>query len=659
MNTNIIELREANATSKSSIGDYSITLNEKLLLEEGDELNVKQAYIDTRSNNSDDGRIKIDETNDKYDMNHIIYFTKYSVDAALGFDSTNFTHTDATEFAPNPAVTPLHQPDMSKYVLSYKVPGPRTDGMNVLRLTEYKFLQKVVRSINDLDLHIFLPTPKSPGGESIPVRFPAVSKHGQPSLQMADGSPLRIDYLSTRTEFDQADFNSCWDSDNRFKLNNSGYTLYGTDKSDPDDWPPFGAGCLGGLATIVTHDDAYHPVEFNVQFDIPHGLYEPSALAKLITDKCSKTKMQGSAQAVDNDDKIKFTEFLGGGNTLVPDDGVTTYPTKTPYFTSIKQLQADNNFGMDQLPEIHFMRVDTFSYFTINRASVQNFVLGASDVALTYDDTLNKFVFQSLHSPIILSDDSEGIVFDTDGNPGRFVPADAHSGIAFTGFGSDHTAQVTKLFQQNFGFDNSLFASVHGNAPRDYGPDTGGGVGTETNVLTSTVSIFAGKQSTGALISTDAFFSKKHNSAGPPAESYAFAFPMVKSEITTLNVNFIVGEKTLVEAPGELSNAYFLIEIGGLPTQKISYAANGVVGESAYQQTIKSIVGRYYQTSDYTQDQGAGSIPYIHKGQPTYIDRLNVRILSPNGVLSQEISDDNTVFLELVKRNQLPQIKEK
>ena len=76
---------------------------------------------------------------------------------------------------------------------------------------------------------------------------------------------------------------------------------------------------------------------------------------------------------------------------------------------------------------------------------------------------------------------------------------------------------------------------------------------------------------------------------------------MVKSEITTLNINFIVGEKTLVEAPGELSNAYFLIEIGGLPTQKISYAANGVVGESAYQQTIKSIVGRYYQTSDYTK----------------------------------------------------------
>jgi len=41
MNTNIIELREANAVAKNDIGDYTITLNERLLLEEGDELNVK------------------------------------------------------------------------------------------------------------------------------------------------------------------------------------------------------------------------------------------------------------------------------------------------------------------------------------------------------------------------------------------------------------------------------------------------------------------------------------------------------------------------------------------------------------------------------------------------------------------------------------------
>lgn len=657
MNTNIIELREANAEAKNNIGDYTITLNERLLLEEGDELNVKSCYIDTRSNNNSDGRIKIDETNDKYDMNHIIYFSKYSVDPALGLDATNFSHTDATEFAPNPAVTPLHQPDMSKYVLSYKVPGPRTDGLNVLRLTKYQFLQKNVRSTNDLDLHILLPTPKCPQGELIPVHFPEVGKHGQPEMQNGDGTPLSIDYLSAKTTFDQEDFNACWDEDNRFKLNNSGYTLYGTDKSDPDDWPPFGDGCLAGFSSIVTHNDAYHPVEFNVQFDIPHGLYEPSALAKLITDKCSKTKMQGSGNVdVLNTPKIKFTEFKGS-DTLIPDDGVTSFPTFTPYFTSIKQLQSDSNFGMDHLPDIHFMRVDTLSYFTINRASAQNFILGASDVALTYDEDLNKFVFQSLHSPIILSDDSEGIVFDTDGNPNRFIPADSHSGIAFTGFGTDHTSQVTKLFQQNMGFDNSLFSKVTGNNARDYGADTGGGVGTETNVLTSTVSIFQGVQTTGALISTDAFFSKKHNSAGPPAESYVIAFPMAKAEITTLNVNFIVGERTLVQAPGELSNAYFLIEIGGLPTQTIAYSNNYVLGQSAHQQTIKSIVGRYYQTSDYTQDAGAGSIPYIHKGLPQYIDKLNVRILSPNGTLSTEISDDNTVFLELIKRSQLPQQK--
>ena len=651
MNTNIIELREANAVAKNDIGDYTITLNERLLLEEGDELNVKSCYIDTRSNNNSDGRVKIDETNDKYDMNHIIYFSRYSTDATLGFDATNFTHVDATQFNPIP------QPDMTKYVLSYKVPnGAQTK--NILRLTKWVFLQKVPKDTNGIDLHINVPTPKCPAGEVIPVSFSDTPKHGQPTMTNWDGSPLSIDYLSDNTEFVQGDFDDCWSEEDRFKLNNAGYIIFGTDKSDPDTWPPYGDGCLLSEATQVTNNDAYHPVEFNYQFDIPHGLYEPSALAKYITDRVSKTKMNGTPQNVQNDAKIKFTEFGVAQGT--PNDSVTTYPTKNPYFTSVQQLQTDNNFGLQQETEFFFVREDGLPRFTINRASAINFILGASDVALTFDPDLNKFVFQSLHSPIILTDDSEGIIFDTDGNPNTFIPADSHSGIAFTGFGTDNLSQVRKLFQQNMGFDNSLFSKVQGLNPRSFGPDQGGGVGTETNVLCSQVSMFQGQQITGALISTDAFFSKKHNqpAAGAnPAEGYYRTFPMAKAEITTLNVAFIVGQKTLVQTPGELSNAYFLIEIGGLPTQTIAYSNNYVIGQSAHQQTIKSIVGRYYQTSDYTQDAGAGSIPYIHKGVPQYIDKLNVRILSPNGQLSTEISEDNTVFLELIKRNQLPQVK--
>ena len=619
MNTNIIELREANANTKNNLGDYNITLREKLLLEEGDELTVKSCYIDTRSNNNEDNRIKIDETNDKYDMNHIIYFMRYS-----------------------------------KYVLSYKVPQAGQP-KNILELTQYQFQQGVPKDTNGIDLQMLIATPKAPEGEYVPVSFSDTKKHGKPTLTNWDGSPLSLHYLSDKTEFSQDDFDGCWDETNFNKLDNAGYTLYGPDPKDRDDYPPFADDCLHGTATQVTNGDAYHPVEFNVQFDIPHGLYEPDALAKFITDRLSATKFAGTAQNIQTDNKIKFTEF--GVSRGTPNNEVTTYPTKTPYFTSIKQLQTDNNFGLQGEAEFYFMREDTLSKFTVNRASAINFIVGASDVALTFDDTLNKFVFQSLHTPIVLSDDSEGIVFDTDGNPNTFIPADSHSGIAFTGFGKDNTTQVTKLFQQNMGFDNSLFARVEGQNPRNYGPDQGGGTGTENNVIASQVSMFQGHQITGALISTDAFFSKKHNqpAAGAnPAEGYYRQFPMAKAEITTLNVNFIVGEKTLVQTPGELSNAYFLLEIGGLPTQTISY---GSKDEGAHQQTIKSIVGRYYQTSDYTQDSGAGSITYIHKGQPTFINNLSVRILSPDGTLSTEIGDDNTVFLELIKRIQLPQEK--
>ena len=63
---------------------------------------------------------------------------------------------------------------------------------------------------------------------------------------------------------------------------------------------------------------------------------------------------------------------------------------------------------------------------------------------------------------------------------------------------------------------------------------------------------------------------------------------------------------------------------------------------------IKSIVSRFYATNDYTEDAGAGSIPYIHKGEPQYISSLQVRVLNPDGQVATEVNNDNTVFLQIV-----------
>ena len=49
---------------------------------------------------------------------------------------------------------------------------------------------------------------------------------------------------------------------------------------------------------------------------------------------------------------------------------------------------------------------------------------------------------------------------------------------------------------------------------------------------------------------------------------------------------------------------------------------------------------------------GSGAIPYIHKGQPLIIDSFKVRILDPDGTITDNIQDSNVVFLQHTPSNQ-------
>ena len=88
MNTNLIELRQEVATSVNNgtdargnpiSADYSTTFDPPLLLKDGDEVSIKSVFLDTRSTNTNGatGRISIDESNNKWDMNHLMYLTNY------------------------------------------------------------------------------------------------------------------------------------------------------------------------------------------------------------------------------------------------------------------------------------------------------------------------------------------------------------------------------------------------------------------------------------------------------------------------------------------------------------------------------------------------------------------------------------------------------
>jgi hypothetical protein len=268
----------------------------------------------------------------------------------------------------------------------------------------------------------------------------------------------------------------------------------------------------------------------------------------------------------------------------------------------------------------------------LGQGTTDNYLLGSSQCALIYDPELNKYVFQQIHSPII-SSNTDAIIQRQGLDANSFFTASANSGIAFTSAGD---AKTQKLLTVDMGFDNDLFVVKKTLDAVDYG-DIGDGAVTYTSYE---VIMDVGKNITENLKSIDGFFIK---------EDASFAtIPTTLSEriIVSNNLSSIVGNFTEGGGqPGELANGYFLIEISGLPTQELVTSHN----KNIINQKIKSIVSRYYATSDYTSDAGEGSIPYIHNGEPQYIDKLRVRILSPDGRPAPDIQADNTIFLQLSK----------
>ena len=64
---------------------------------------------------------------------------------------------------------------------------------------------------------------------------------------------------------------------------------------------------------------------------------------------------------------------------------------------------------------------------------------------------------------------------------------------------------------------------------------------------------------------------------------------------------------------------------------------------------VKSIMNRYYSVDSYTTSYGEGDIMYQHKGDSVKCSSIGIRILKPDGSLSTDIGNANSVFLEVIK----------
>ena len=223
-------------------------------------------------------------------------------------------------------------------------------------------------------------------------------------------------------------------------------------------------------------------------------------------------------------------------------------------------------------------------------------------------------------------------VVDANGNGTleNFV-ANKTGGIGFT------ELKPQSVWFKKLGFDPAIITNF---GIRDFGGGTqtanyeniAGGDVVLPNMSPITFTLNDGINTTGNFTSLDSAINK--------------LTPRVLPDLTTLeDTSQIIKQiyaKNAINQGGSLP--YYLIEIEG---KGVNSDIRGSRESAIHNNKISGIVSRYYQTGSYTSSMdGSGAIPYVHKGQPLIIDSFKVRILDPDGTLTENIQDSNVVFLQ-------------
>jgi len=600
-NVNFIQLREQDSLIRSDIpGSYSTVLDKSLTLENNDVLSINSVFCDTRHSNPSTGRIDINDDNDNFQISYGYYLVN-----GTSLNNADFTFTDETA----PTARNIAKPDCKKYVLSYSGAG----NSDLFAIKEFAFTGQDQKTFQGFDItfkfvpaHAGLPNtillhcPKQDGnGGLVKVMMP--KNKGTENFELDGiiikgtgdgGSRLEEDFLPIKP--DPIDMQT-----------EDGIT----NPNGSDDGSPYQVNAESVIvgATLL-------PLINTFEFTIPQNSYTPDSLAKLITDKMTAYKHGSTSPSV-------FTEDTETVRT------VNEFCTRNAFFTSHKQLQSDTTYGLSTLPQFFLVSEDGETILSINRNSANNYIIGASQMALEYDDTLNKFLFTQIHTNLFDANNAPIISYVPLG-AGNFNLQGTHSGVFFTATNTD----THQLLFNDMGFDSNLLVPP-------YTPTVEKSFdGVLVNSKVFTVSLIEGVNITSNLDTSDAGL--KHN------QDFAIApDPAGLTNITSIELNSIIGSnnKGGGGGTGQLKEGYFLVEISGIPSNNLINSINN---------NISCIVSKYQATEDFTISiERAGAIEYQHKGEPLMISKLDVRILDPNGQPSSNIGNNNTVFIELIKSN--------
>jgi len=356
--------------------------------------------------------------------------------------------------------------------------------------------------------------------------------------------------------------------------------------------------------------------------------------------------------------------------------------------------------------------VDIFRMNDINTNSL-NYIIGSQNFALEYDDDSQKFAFTSLHTPLYdLSDGTSGSSqirqYLESTKPGLAAGGTFPGGVNVVGqtppriparpngkrfwVNKYSGCYITELNPPEIFYDGMRFSGA-GNTKITTGID--GSVlckdrnGTEMAVHGVPFNLVDGVNTTGDFDGVGAIVQRV-----TPHFPFGGTNPQpYDNKIKPLNTTFNTANPPVLTGPNDYLGQYQLYDVAlqvgqtagpsSLPPsyltanedRQVSIFANSHITDSQYQQVdnpyykvevksklknniegdpsknkfISAIISKYYSSGNYTSAYNEGSIVYTHRGMPEILDHFSVRILDNKGILAEDISTKNTVFLEILK----------
>lgn len=629
MSQTIIELSEKSSFSQlnnlTGNGDYEITLKERVILRDGDRVDLKSVFVD--SVQADEGKIVIDKDITDGFVEVIPYIYNWKT------DDKNYNNSgvgDATELETQPDGKPYFasskvvakDDNLRKYETigiavfedrghdpnSGEPPTPIRGGVVITIQytkndgTKGTFKISIPDDINDDQIYVVKTAPQGydPNRDTNILIIPEAFV-----LYKAVGGGLDPRDSMTLISPSADDLNRNFNISDGFINKNSFSRLGGMDEgfSNQSDISKFNEGNESDPAPEFD-GGIVHPRRKQISFKVNKGEYYMSELCEIVSDQITQNGQ------------------------------LTNRPMNNPLLTSDLQIKAEEGIQNTNTTDfIYYVADDGSNVFRYANNITNDYFVGSDQFGLIADDATQKAKFVSLHSSLYDTHGNVVIKYIKDGTRAGadFFQANKNGGVVISdlsppdfwnklGFGSADTPN-----------QKSIFSKITDNVSLTKGAINGLGV----YKIDTTEGIYttgATKGISDAVVKVDG--------------SGNLLFDKVQ-DVNNLNVN--TDTTTQIFAQTGLQQS---IQKDGFYKIRVDLGIqNELINNYLIQNNIQGIISKYFSTNSYTSDMGEGSVAYIHRGKDIYISRVRVQIQDSNGNVDENIGDDNTVFLAIT-RNQ-------